>query len=95
MSRYTTPDFASDSYSLVAVFYHLLTGRTPFVGSTPTKLAERIRNRQPRPLSRHVEGLPDVVQEIITRGLAKDPDSRYQRPRELLYDFEEKLRREI
>jgi len=90
-----TPDFAGDVYSLVAVFYHLLTGRPPFSGSTQEKLKRRIVNRVPRPLSQFNADLPPVVQRLIDRGLSKDPRARYQLPREFLYDLEENLRREI
>jgi len=88
-------DFAGDLYSLVAIFYHAVTGRPPFSGSTPERLERRILRRKPRPLREYVEGVPEVAQLIVDRGLTKDPMSRYQTPRELLYELEERLRREI
>ena len=90
-----TIDFAGDVYSLVAIFYHLLTGRSPFSGSTREKLEQRILKRAPRPISRYNPDLPPIAQKIINRGLSKDPRARYQLPREFLYDIEENLRREM
>jgi len=89
------PNFAGDVYSAVAILYHMLAGQAPFSGSTREKLERRILNRQPRPLSAFVEHVPDAAQKIVDRGLLKDPRARYQTPRELLYDLEENLRREI
>ena len=90
-----TLDFAGDVYSLVAIFYHLVTGRPPFLGSTWEKLEQRILERQPKPLSERVKNAPAAAQKIVNRGLSKDPRSRYQTPHELLYDLEETLRPEI
>ena len=95
LSGAATPSFATDSYSLVAIFYHLVTGRPPFTGKNVNRLKESILRSTPRPLSEFIENVPEAAQNIVTRGLAKDPDSRYQKPRELLYDLEENLRREI
>lgn len=88
-------DFASDVYSTVAVFYHLITGRPPFSGSSRERIEHRILHNTPKPLSEYVSGLPPVVQKIVDRGLSKDPRSRYQLPREFLFDIEEQLRREM
>jgi hypothetical protein len=90
-----TPNFASDVYSAVAIFYQLLTGRPPFHGSTREKLEHRILNNAPRPLRDLVPELPDAAQKIADRGLSKDPRSRYQSPKEFLFDLEENLRREL
>ncbi len=89
------PDFVGDVYSLVAVFYHLLTGRAPFTGSTRERIEQRILHNPPRPLVELEPSLPATAQKIIDRGLSKDPRARYQMPRELLFDLEENLRREM
>ena len=91
----TALDFAGDVYSLVAVLYHLLAGRAPFSGSTRQRLERRIRKRTPRRLSEFNADLPPAVQKIVDRGLSKDPRARYQLPRELIYDLDENLRREM
>jgi len=91
----TPPDFQGDVYSLVAVFYHLLTGRPPFTGSTLEKIEHRILSRPPRPLADFSDDVPDAAQKIIDRGLCKDPRARYQSPAALLNDLEERLRGEI
>ena len=89
------PDAAGDVYGAVAIFYHLLAGRAPFSGSTREKIEHRILTQTPRALKDHVPGLPEAAQKIIDRGLSKHAGTRYQTPRELLFDLEETLRREI
>lgn len=89
------PKAVADVYSVVAVLYHLLTGRPPFSGSTHEKIEKRILTQTPKPLSEYAKDLPPSAQKIIDRGLAKDPRARYQLPRELLFDLEETLRREM
>lgn len=88
-------DFAGDVYSAVAIFYHLLTGRPPFTGSTRDRIEHRILNHPPRALMEFSPQAPAAAQKIIDRGLSKNPRARYQLPRELLFDFEETLRREM
>ena len=88
-------DFAGDVYSVVAIFYHLLTGRPPFTGSTRERIEHRILNRPAKPLNAFVPKIPAAAQKIVDRGLSKDPRARYQLPREFLYDLEENLRREM
>ena len=95
LQRHSPLNFAGDVYSLVAIFYHMLTGRPPFSGSTSEKIAKRIHQRQPAPLNHYLEHVPEAAQQIVNRGLSKDLSARYQSPRELLFDIEEKLRREI
>ncbi len=90
-----TPNFASDVYSAAAIFYQLMTGRPPFHGSTREKLEHRILHNSPRLLRDLVPELPDAAQKIMDRALSKDPRSRYQTPKEFIFDLEENLRREL
>jgi hypothetical protein len=88
-------DFASDCYSVGAVFFHLIAGRPPFRGSTIEKLRDRIQQKPAPPVSSFVQGLPPAADQIVQRCLEKLPGARYQQPKEFLYDLEEVLRREL
>jgi hypothetical protein len=87
------PNVAADVYSVVALLYHLLSGRAPFSGSSRAELEQQILNAAPKPLSEFAPNVPPGAQKIIDRGLSKDPRARYQLPRELLFDLEENLKR--
>jgi tRNA A-37 threonylcarbamoyl transferase component Bud32 len=72
-----TLDARSDIYSLGAVAYFLLTGRPPFdEGSAIAALIAHARDQAASP-SRFREGLPEDLERIVMRCLAKDPAERY------------------
>lgn len=71
-------DKRSDIYSLGCVFYELLTGSPPFVGSSPFETAAFHLNEKPLTLKEASLGAtfsPDLEQ-LILRMLEKDPDKR-------------------
>jgi phosphate transport system substrate-binding protein len=76
-------DARADIYALACVLYECLTGDTPFPGdSIEQQLAGHISEPPPRPS----ETNPDVhtnFDDVITTGLAKDPDQRYQHVHDL------------
>jgi len=79
-------DHRADIYSLGATFYHLITGRTPFEGSTTAKLvAHHMKALTPAHTVR--EDVPEEISEIIERMMAKDPAERYQSATELITDL--------
>lgn len=72
-------DGRSDLYSLGVVFYEMLTGSVPFQGDEAVAIAiKHISAPVPR-LPKHYE----AYQKILDKMLAKDPDQRFQRGREV------------
>src|SRR5690349_6745525 len=63
---------ASDRYALAVVAYELLTGRKPFDGEMPAAQA-RQHIESPVPPA---EGMPRAVDDVLARGMAKDPADR-------------------
>jgi serine/threonine kinase PknH len=68
---------AVDVYSLAAVLYEALTGEAPFRGSGIEQLmAAHMSSPPPRPSVANPR-LPPAFDDVIARGMAKDPDDRY------------------
>jgi eukaryotic-like serine/threonine-protein kinase len=80
-------DARSDLFSLGVVLYEMLTGRLPFEGETATDVADRIINGDPPALSRFNYAVPERLDAIVLKALAKDPAFRYQSARELYIDL--------
>jgi serine/threonine protein kinase/TolB-like protein/Tfp pilus assembly protein PilF len=76
-------DERSDLFSLGVVMYELLTGRAPFEGQTTGDILVALLSGEPRPLARYKTKLPEALQRIIDRALAKQVEQRYQTAYEL------------
>ena len=66
-------DGRTDLYAAGILFYELLTGQAPFLG-TPHEVLFAHLGSEPKPLP---ETVPQVVQDIVMRLLRKKPEERY------------------
>ena len=80
-------DGRSDLFSLGAILYTAVTGYRPFQGNSATTVCFKVANRDPLEASSLAPELPHELDEVIARGLAKDPTERYQRGREFAEDL--------
>lgn len=87
-ARGAAVDGRSDVYSLGAVLYETLTGKPPFEGDHEAAVLYSIMNVAPEPLSAHRDDLPDNLQHVIDRALAKDPEERYDSADALIADLQ-------
>ena len=70
-------DGRADVYSLGCVLYECLTGERVFVrGSRLAEAWAHLEEEPPR-ASRTQRGLPELVDRVISRAMAKEPDQRY------------------
>jgi len=76
-------DARADVYSLACVLYECLTGRLPFSGGGVEGLAAAHRTGEPPKPSSIDPAIPAGFDGVIARGMAKEPDDRYQSAREL------------
>lgn len=80
-------DYRTDFYSLGATFYEMLTGAAPFVGADRLSVVHQHIARQAVPPSGRRHDVPDVVDAIVLKLLAKAPQDRYQSAIGLLADL--------
>src|SRR5260221_140534 len=70
-------DTRSDTFSLGAVFYELISGHRPFDGDSMHTVLCHVLQDEPEPLRRWVD-VPSILVELVERALVKDPARRFQ-----------------
>jgi hypothetical protein len=88
------PEKRSDIYALGVIFYEILTGQRPFKGTTLESIMMQHLMDSPAPLRSLRPDLPEELEEIIQRVLAKAASHRYTSASELLVAFQEALNRQ-
>ncbi len=87
-------DQRTDIWSLGVVLYEMIAGAVPFQGKDIHRQVIAIQESEPAPLSQQVGGVPERLEEIINKCLAKDKNERYQTAKDLLIDLRN-LRRKL
>ncbi|HSC85940.1 MAG TPA: serine/threonine-protein kinase [Polyangiaceae bacterium] len=81
---------ASDQFGLAASLYEALSGQRAFPGQDATTVALRIEREPPLPIAQSL-GLSPTIDQVLARGMARDPLDRYPSCRELGYEFSRAL----
>ncbi len=81
-------DRRSDLYSLGVTLYELCTGQLPFQSEDALEMVHAHIARKPVAPRVHRPELPEVLENVILRLLAKVPDDRYQTAAGLVADLE-------
>ena len=87
-------DARADLYSLGATFYHMITGRVPFEGPTPSAVMHKHLKEPLTPPDHLNTRLSSGCGAMIEMLMAKDREQRYTSGRELLTDLAQLARGE-
>jgi serine/threonine-protein kinase len=80
-------DQRSDIFSLGVMLYEMLTGQAPFTGENVNAIMYQTLNAVPPPPSTLSSAVPEMLNFIVAKALAKDLDDRYQDAKEFANDL--------
>lgn len=83
-----TLDHRTDIYSLGAIMFEMLTGQAAFSSDSPAEIIKKQLFDMPEFPAEFRDKIPDKLQTIISKMLAKDPEQRYPNVRAFLRDVE-------
>lgn len=84
-------DVRSDIYSLGATFFQFVTGRFPYVADTAEEISRMHVEGNLEPPKKFNPEVPEAVNSIIMKMMARDITKRYQLPSELIRDLDNYL----
>jgi serine/threonine-protein kinase len=85
-------DGRSDVFSLGGLLYEAVTGHRPFAGANAATTISAILTSEPRRMSAHRASVPDQLERVVQKALAKRPDERYQSMRDFAVDLRRLLK---
>jgi len=71
-------DGRADIYSLGVVFFEMLTGKKPYTANTPIEVSMKHLNEPIPRVKQFVRDLPNEVEHVLLKAMAKKPEDRYQ-----------------
>jgi eukaryotic-like serine/threonine-protein kinase len=77
----------SDIYSLGVVLYEMLTGKVPFEGDSPISIAIKHIQEEPVPPCQINSEIPPLVEAIVLKAMAKQPEDRFANISEMINDL--------
>ncbi len=80
-------DGRSDIFAMGVCLYEMLTGERLFVGDSDFSVLEKVRKVEVLPPSHFNRKIPEPLERIVMKSLAKDVDDRYQHATELGEDL--------
>jgi serine/threonine protein kinase len=89
-----TVDRRTDVYATAVVLWEMLVGDRLFKADTPAGTMTQVLEKVVEPPSAHAHGIPRALDDLVLRGLARDPGSRFATARDMAARLEEITGRE-
>lgn len=87
----TESNAQTDIYALGVLLYAMLTGQLPFEAPTPYALMDKHLNEKALPPTKQNPNLPEDVNGVLNRAMAKSPENRFQSARVFFQAFDHAL----
>ena len=81
-------DARTDIFAFGAMLFEMLTGKRPFMGRSQASLIGAILDDDPPAVASLQPAVPPLIDEIVRRSLAKDPEDRWQSARDVARQLE-------
>ncbi|TDI36543.1 MAG: serine/threonine protein kinase [Acidobacteria bacterium] len=84
-------DGRTDIFSAGCILYELLTGGRPFLGDSATSILYNIVNEQPVPVVEKKNTIPQEIQDVLERAMAKKAEDRFEHAGDMARELEKIL----
>ena len=84
-------DGRTDIFSAGCILYELLTGGRPFPGDSATSILYNIVNEQPVPVVEKKNTIPQEIQDVLKRAMAKKAEERFEHAGDMARELEKIL----
>ena len=81
-------DGRTDIFAAGCILYELLSGGRPFLGDSATSILYNIVNETPAPIVKKNGDLPQEIQDVLDRAMAKRPEDRFPTAGEMARELE-------
>ncbi|HUU46943.1 MAG TPA: protein kinase [Acidobacteriota bacterium] len=88
-------DRRADIFALGVILYELICGRRPFEGENEAVVLYELLSAPPQPMARYSRDVPEPLERLVMRALAKNPAERHQSVAEFIEELDQVLESQV